>query len=111
MREICVSTLAKPEPMALTRHLRLGLLSTAMSRCAAQGGFGGAGGADMDLGALFGALGGGGAGGGGGGQGGGVPPICSKKELIVPRPLSRLKKGILIANGCGPSGMQMREPF
>lgn len=62
------------------------------------------------LGALFGALGGQGKGAQGHGRGG-TPAICSKKELIVPRPLKKLKKGVLVANGCGPEGMQVKEPY
>lgn len=37
--------------------------------------------------------------------------ICKKNEYIVPRPLERIKKGMLIANGCGPQGMQIKEPY
>lgn len=65
------------------------------------------------LGALFGALGGQGAGPQSKGAGGRMNQrLCSgNKEFIVPRPLKQLKKGVLVANGCGPQGMQAKEPF
>eukprot|EP00931_Biecheleriopsis_adriatica_P039278 TRINITY_DN22465_c0_g1_i2.p1 TRINITY_DN22465_c0_g1~~TRINITY_DN22465_c0_g1_i2.p1 ORF type:complete len:262 (-),score=72.18 TRINITY_DN22465_c0_g1_i2:29-814(-) len=64
----------------------------------------------MDLGDLLGGLAGmGGA--AGGAKGKQERTVCPKGKFQVPRPLNRLKKGMLIANGCGPQGMQMQEPF
>jgi len=70
-----------------------------------------AAGQDMDLGALFGAMGGMGKGGGLGGKGGNAASICPAGKFVAPKLSSKLRPGELIANGCGPQGMQVDEPF
>jgi len=66
---------------------------------------------DLDLGALLGALGGAGGGGGGGpggGKGGKKAGVCSKGTMPVPK-LDQHK--LFQSNGCGPQGMEIKEPF
>jgi secretory phospholipase A2 len=64
-------------------------------------------GGNIDLGDLLGML--GGAGGGGGG-GKGKAAICPKGEVAVPGD-DQFTDAHLFANGCGPTGMQMSEPY
>jgi len=92
-------------------RLALTLLLSLVSRIGAQ---------DIDLGAALGGLGAalekslagvGGAGGAGGPGAGKQREICPNGQFIVPRPLKHLKKGVLVANGCGPQGMAIKEAF
>eukprot|EP00403_Amphidinium_massartii_P026277 CAMPEP_0178387746 /NCGR_PEP_ID=MMETSP0689_2-20121128/9231_1 /TAXON_ID=160604 /ORGANISM="Amphidinium massartii, Strain CS-259" /LENGTH=215 /DNA_ID=CAMNT_0020008117 /DNA_START=12 /DNA_END=655 /DNA_ORIENTATION=+ len=48
---------------------------------------------------------------GGGGGGKKKAAICPAEKIAVPKPLKKLKPGTLIANGCGPQGMVMKEPY